>query len=103
MAIGHKLDWEKTLFKNSEVFECKEFPAVFTWVEKGTQHLRIGKKHYVTSGCKTVDFKKAEEFVVKKFKNVIDDFEKTTSRDDSEAELMKELEKLNLLVQCMFK
>lgn len=106
MAIGYKLTWEKIPFKGSEIFECAEFPSVVTWIEEGSQYLRIGEKLYETPGGKVVDFKKAEEFIVKKFKKTIEDFEKRSpyeDHDDQTNALLKELTKLNLLVQCMFK
>lgn len=106
MAIGYKLNWEEINFKGSKSFECKEFPSVLTWVEENKHCLRIGEKLYERHGYKTVDFKLTEEFVVRKFKEQIENFEKSTSHEYSDADeydILKELEELSFLVQCMFK
>jgi hypothetical protein len=107
MAIGYKLNWEEVSFKGSEIFECKEFPSVFTWVEDNKTYLRIGEKLYERRGCKEINFKLAEEFIVRKFKEAIENFETRAphghSNDSDAYKILKELEDLNLLVQCMFK
>lgn len=106
MAIGYKLNWEEVSFKGSEIFECKEFPAVFTWVEEGKMHLRIGEKLYERPCREGVNFKMAEEFMVRKFKEAVKNFESGTPhehRGSGRHEILKELEDLKLLVQCMFK
>lgn len=108
---GYVLNWKKGSFKGTEIFECEEFPSVYTWFDSGTIFIRMGSKLFKKPCAKSLDFECVEEFLVRKSEEFLDTWytraEEKRHKDEKEnltrEALLKELEELNMLVQSMFK
>ena len=108
---GYVLNWKKCSFKVTEIFECEEFPSVYTWYEAGTVYIRMGSKLFKKPGMRALDFESVEEFLVKKSEDFLDTWytraeerrHKNEQNNQTREALLRELEELNMLVQSMFK
>lgn len=109
-TYGYILKWTKGEFKDAGFYECQDVPGVYTWAEKGSLYIRMGERLFQKRGKDFVDFKCVEEFIISKCEDIIklwndrkEAKKKEVEVDEVHKALLKELDDLNLLINCMFK